>query len=279
MANRLTVLAALVAIVVAGCGGSSATSPTTGTPSSPPSAVPAANGAASPAASTAVATSRPTPASLPTAFPRPKNMTLDGTCEPDHTCLGLLKPGTYHTKVLIPGFSFAIAETGWENIGQAGGNLALLSTTDPGDAILVFWRPRPTKPDGSPVAGVKNTVADIGAWLEQNKDLTVSKGTNVTVGGLKGRRWEVGAAPTATARDSGCPTTACVTFMRGTDPSSHKTWEWDWSAATSERMQLYLLDGPTDITAIVVDSLDGTTWDTLTAAADRIIKTMVFDKP
>jgi hypothetical protein len=67
--------------------------------------------------------------------------------------------------------------------------------------------------------------------------------------------------------------------MRGTDPSPQKTWDWDWGAATSERMQLYLLDGPTDVTAIVVDSLDGTTFDTLAAKADKILASVKFDKP
>jgi hypothetical protein len=43
-------------------------------------------------------------------------------------------------------------------------------------------------------------------------------------------------------------------------------------------MRLYLLDGPTDVTAIVVDSLDGTTFDALTAAADKIIGSIAFDK-
>jgi len=212
-------------------------------------------------------------------MPRPVHQTVDGTCEPDHTCLGLLKPGKHHTEVFIPGFSFAISGPGWENIGQAGGNFALLSTTDPGDAILFFYRPRPTSADGTLVSGVKSTAADIGRWLEQNKDLSVSKAADVAIGGLKGKRWEVETAPTATARTSDCPTTTCVTFIRGTDPSPQKTWDWDWGAATSERMQLYLLDGPKEMTAIVVDSLDGTTFDALTAQADKILASVKFDRP
>jgi len=279
MKTRVTVLAAFVAVVVAGCGsGSSASTAASAASSSVASVAPAPSVATTPAASTAVATSRPTPAPLPTALPRPHDLTLDGTCEPDHTCLGLLKPGKHHTQVLVPGFAFAIAEEGWENIGQAGGNFALLSTKAPGDAILFFWRPRPTKPDGSLVSGVENKVAAVGAWLEQNSDLALSNAANVTIGGLKGKRWDVQTAPTTTARDTGCPVAACVTFMRGIDPSTYKTWQWDWGAATSERMRLYLLDGPTDMTAIVVDSLDGTTFESLTAAADKILASVAFDK-
>ncbi len=278
MTSRVRLLAALVAMVIAGCGGSSASTPASGLSSSPPSLAPAASPVASAAASTAVATSRPTATALPTALARPTDLVLDGTCEPDHTCLGLLSPGKHHTQVLVPGFSFATTEAGWENIGQAGGDFALLSTTEPGDAIQVLWRPRPTNADGSPASGVKGTVADLGRWLEQNEDLAVSNPANVAVGGLKGRRWDVETAPTATAHDKDCPTTACVTFLRGKDPSSKPTWAWDWGVATSERMRLYLLDGPTDVTAIVVDSLDGTTFDALTAAADKIIGSIAFDK-
>jgi hypothetical protein len=191
----------------------------------------------------------------------------------------LLKPGKLPHEGARAGVLVHDLGAGWENIGQAGGNFAFLSTTEPGDAILVFWRPQPTNSDGSLVSGVKSTAADIGRWLVRNKDLTVSNAADVAVGGLKGKRWEVEAAPTATARTSDCPTTACVTFLRGIDPSPQKTWDWDWGAATSERMQLYLLDGPTDVTAIVVDSLDGTTFDTLTAKADKILASIKFDKP
>jgi len=279
MSRGLGALAFVVALIVGACATSTSSTMPSAVASAPPA--PTTSAAAIASRSEAAATTRPTPTAkpIPTAMPRPVNLTVDGTCEPDHTCLGLLSPGKYHTQVLVPGFSFAIAEAGWENIGQAGGNFALLSTTEPGDGILVFWRPQPTNSDGSLVSGVKSTVADLGRWLEQNKDLTVSNAANVAVGGLKGKRWEVAAAPTATARTFDCPTTACVTFMRGTDPSPQKTWDWDWGAATSERMQLYLLDGPTDVTAIVVDSLDGTTFDTLAAKADKILASVKFDKP
>lgn len=278
MSRGLGALAFVAALTVAACATSTSSTAPSAVASGQPAPTTSAAAVASP--SEAEATTRPTPTakSLPTAMPRPVNLTVDGTCEPDHTCLGLLKPGKHHTEVFIPGFSFAISGPGWENIGQAGGNFALLSTTDPGDAILFFYRPRPTSADGTLVLGVKSTAADIGRWLEQNKDLSVSKAADVAIGGLKGKRWEVETAPTATARTSDCPTTACVTFIRGTDPSPQKTWDWDWGAATSERMQLYLLDGPKEMTAIVVDSLDGTTFDALTAQADKILASVKFDK-
>ena len=72
---------------------------------------------------------------------------------------------------------------------------------------------------------------------------------------------------------------ACITFLRGKDPSSKPTWDWDWGVASSEKERLYLLDGPKDVTAIVIDSLDGTTFAALTAAADKILASVKFDKP
>jgi hypothetical protein len=179
----------------------------------------------------------------------------------------------------VPGFSFTIPAAGWENLVQSGGEFDLTSITAPGDSIGFVWRPRPTNPDGSPVFGVQGTVAELGAWLEQNKDLSVSPSTAVTIGGLKGRRWDVSVAPTTTVRDKDCPTQACVGFLRGTDPSSKPTWEWGFGLASSERARLFLLDGPEDTTTIVIDSLDGTTFDALTAEADKILGSVGFDKP
>jgi hypothetical protein len=277
MSRWLGALAFLASLIAGACTASTSSTAPSALASAPPVAT--ASAAAVAPSTAAPATNRPTPAPIPTALPRPVNLTVDGTCEPDRTCLGLLSPGKYHTQVLVPGFSFTISDPGWENIGQAGGNFAFLSTTEPGDAILVFWRPRPTKADGSLVFGIPSNVAGIGSWLEQNKDLALTNPANVTVGGLRGRRWDIETAPTATARDPGCPTMACITFLRGTDPSSQATWQWDWGVATSERMRLYLLDGPTDVTAIVVDSLDGTTFDTLSARADKILPTIKFDRP
>jgi hypothetical protein len=276
MATRIVATAALALVLLGACTAGGAATPSA---SAPTAVVPSAAPAATTAPSTAVATARPTTTPLPTALTRPADVPKDGTCDPDSTCQGLLQPGKHHTKVFVPGFSFSVPAAGWENLAQRGGHFDLTSITAPGDSIGFVWRPGPTNPDGTPVFGVQNTVAALGAWLEQNKDLAVSPSTAVTIGGLKGRRWDISLAPTTTVRDKDCPTQACVGFLRGTDPSSQPTWAWDFGLASSERARVYLLDGPTDMTAIIVDSLDGTTFDALTAAADKILASVSFDKP
>jgi hypothetical protein len=279
MSRRIGALVAMV-VLLGGCSGVGTASPTSSAGASGAVGVPATSAPiASASASAALATNRPTPKPVPTALPRPNDLPTDGTCDPDHTCLGLLRPGKYHTKVFIPAFAFTIPAAGWENLAEAGGNFDLTSVTEPGDVIQFGWRPRPTKADGTPVLGVRSTVADVGAWLAKDPDIVLSSPGAVTVGGLKGMRWDVAVAPTATTRTNGCPTTACVTFLRGNDPSQKPTWEWDFGVASSERERVYLLSGPKDMTAIIVDSYDGTTFANLARTADQILGTVAFDAP
>jgi hypothetical protein len=95
MSRRLCVLAATAAIMAGACGStSSASNPTGGA-----STVPSAQSTATAAPSVADATLRPTPKPLPTALARPADLTLDGMCEPDHTCLVLLE----HVDALVAG--------------------------------------------------------------------------------------------------------------------------------------------------------------------------------
>ena len=56
------------------------------------------------------------------------------------------------------------------------------------------------------------------------------------------------------------------------------TWAWDWGTADSEMQRLTVLDGKDGPVLIIVDSLDGTTFDSLTAAADTILASVKFDQ-
>jgi hypothetical protein len=66
-------------------------------------------------------------------------------------------------------------------------------------------------------------------------------------------------------------------MFRGRDAAP--TWEWDWGFGGPERQRLYLLSAKDGVVAIFVDSLDGTTFDALTRAADGILATVRFDGP
>ena len=56
------------------------------------------------------------------------------------------------------------------------------------------------------------------------------------------------------------------------------TWEWDLVLANSELQRVYALDSKDGVVLVFVDSLDGTTFDSLTKAADTILKTVKFDQ-
>lgn len=268
--RRIRALLVAAAVSLTGCATSIPSASGPGSPAPAPT-VPASQ-------AEATITASPTSQPRPTAIPRPNDIPTDGTCDPNHACLGLLVPGTYHTEAFVPGFGFAVAEPGWENLQMSGGIFDLTSITAPGDRIAFLARARATEPDGSRAPGIESSVAALAAWLPSNGSLSTTPAEAVTIGGLQGRWWDVTVSPTATSTPTDCPTLACVMFLQGRDPSSKPTWVWDVGVASSERLRLYLLDWKEDVVAIVVDSLDGTTFDVQTKAADAILSSVVFDE-
>lgn len=228
------------------------------------------------AASAPGTTASPSPTELPLAMPRPTDQPTDGTCESGVSCLGLLGPGTHSTRVFTPRLTFTLPSGGWENISDEVGIFQLLSTTAPGDVIAFFRNPRPVNPDKNPALGVAATAEAYAAWLASNDQLAVTPAREVTIGGLKGLVLDIRVAPTATARDPSCPTRTCVPILEGADSSAKPPWSWDWGSAGLETQRLYLVAAPVGLIAIFVDSLDGTTFDTMTAAADAIMPTVRF---
>ncbi len=266
VASLLTMLAVALLSACQGAGGATPTAPAAGL-GSPPGA------SASPSA--VAITPRPTATPLPLAVPRPADLPTDGTCEAGHACLGLLSPGKHHTEAFSPGFRFAVSTTGWENLSEEGGIFGLVSIDSPGDGIFFFRQPRPTRPDGTLVAGVDINVKEIEASLAANAAFTTSPAVKVSIGGLDGERTDLAIAPGVEDHQSDCPVQVCVPMFRGRDAAP--TWEWDWGFAGPERQRLYLLSANDGVVAIFVDSLDGTTFDALTRAADGILATVKFD--
>lgn len=271
-------LAVALGSVLVACQASGSTQVST---SAPAAASPATSVAPPPSASSSqtAVTARPVATPLPVAVPRPTDLPTDGTCEEEHSCLGVIAPGSHHTAVFSPGFSFSVASAGWENLEDAGGNFGLESTTTPGDAIFFFRRPRATTPDGEIDSIGGSTSESLTAWLAANKALTVTPAKAVTIGGLSGSQLDVAIAPGETAHQSDCPVQVCVLVFKGKDPSSKPTWEWDWGSAGPELQRFYLLQAPDDSILIAVDSLDGTTFDSLTKEGDAIVASLNFDKP
>ncbi len=237
---------------------------------------PSATGSGSAQAS-ATPTAAPT-ASEPLSMPRPSDLPTDGTCEQGRICLGLLDPGvTYHTRAFRPGMSLSVPDAGWENISDEGGILQLLPIQSPGDAIAVFHGPRAVDPSGTLVPGIDGSAQALADWLGSHDQLDVTPAQPVTIGGLSGLVMDIRISPDATARDPGCPVRACFAYFKGKDTAPRPTWEWDWGSAGTEVQRLYLLSGKDYVLAIFVDSLDGATFESMTAAADKILGTLTFD--
>ncbi len=254
-------------LLLAACGASS--NPSAATPSA------AAIATAAPSApAEATPTTRPTAPPLPTAIPRPTDMPTDGTCEEGHACLGLLAAKEYHTDLFEPGFAFTMADDRWENLGMTPGGFDLLSMDAPGDAILFFAHPQATKPDGTRDLSVTMTAAGISEWLAANQNVTVGPVTDVSIGGLKGKQMDIAISEDAVVAAGDCPVPRCLGLLKG----QGSTWAWDWGTADSEMQRLYVLDGKDGPVLIIVDSLDGTTFDSLTAAADAILASVKFDQ-
>lgn len=259
--------AVFVTVLLAACQ-SSPTPSSTAAPVAPESP---SSGPASP--TPAAITPRPSSPPLPLAIPRPTDLPIDGTCESSFDCLGLLSAGAHQTKVFNPGFRFAVQAAGWENIADSPGHFELLSLDNPGDLIGFYRQPRPTKPDGTLVAGVDIKVKPLETWLASNTALMAGATTPVTVGGLAGGRIDVALAPGLQSHQSDCPVQVCGLVFLGRS----NTWAWDVGVAGPERERYYVLTARDGVVLIVVDSLDGTTFDALTTAADAILATAKFD--
>lgn len=239
-----------------------------------------ANGPSSRAvpSSSLVSTAEPTQTQLPLAVPRPTDLPTDGTCEQGHICLGLLEANkVYTTTAFNPQITFSVPEAGWQNIADAGFVFQLLPIADPGDAIAFFRDPRATDALGGYVASVGPTVDELATWLAGNPLLDVTAAAPATIGGLSGLTMDIKVAATAAAGPADCPVQACVTFFKDSDPSAKPPWQWDWGSAGIEVQRLYLLTSAEGVVAIFVDSLDGTTFDSLTRKADTILASVKFD--
>src|SRR4029079_7760619 len=199
----------------------------------------------------------------------------DGTCEEGHTCLGLLPPGEHREDVFQPPFSFSTTTDGWENIVHTAGSVDLDWLEHPGDVISFKGAPRATTAGGTLENLGTTTVETLGTWLAANPNVQVTPAQPVTIGGLTGTTMDVVLSPTSNHPVGDCPTETCIGLFQGTDRA---TWAWDWGVANGEQMRIYLLDGGDDVLMIAVDSLDGTTFDTLTKEADDILGSVMFDR-
>ncbi|MFL5674272.1 MAG: hypothetical protein ACJ779_04650 [Chloroflexota bacterium] len=268
---------ALITALAAGCAATPVGSLTAPSPVIASQGVPSQAPTASTAAvATATATTRPTPTPLPTTFKRPTDMATDGACEEPHPCLGLISVGRHHSQLFTPGFGFTMPERGWQNLAMSPGNVSLRPIDAPGDEIGFFTHGKLTKTDGTLDFSVPLTVDGITGWFVSHPDLVVTEPANVTVGGLDGKRFTLTSAPSSTAHyPPDCPVLTCVNLWK----AQGATWQWDWGIGSSEKQRMDVLAAKDGVVLVIVDSLDGTTYDSLIKTADKVLSTVTFDKP
>ena len=190
-------------------------------------------------------------------------------------CLGVLAPGTaYTTTDFLTRMTFSVPEAGWENLVDGEGVFQLLPIDTPGDAIAFLREPRAAGPGSSAVG---SSAEDLAAWLGANPLLEVTPPQAVSVSGANGISIDIRIAADAANQDPGCPVRVCVPFMKGLDPLPPVEWDWDWGSAGTEAQRLFLVTTNDGVVAIFVDSLDGASFDSLTARAAVILETAKFE--
>ena len=92
--------------------------------------------------------------------------------------------------------------------------------------------------------------------------------SNVEVGGLSGKTMTIAIAPDAVVPTGDCPVQRCLGLFSG----QGSTWGWDWGVADSEQQRVFALDSKDGVVLVFVESLDGTTVDSMSKAADTILQ-------
>jgi hypothetical protein len=255
---RAVVPAVLVVLTACGGGGTGTPMPTSSATASATPSVPS-----SPSASSS-------PDGGLRSVARPDGETIDGSCDSDASCLGILDAGEHTTVGFQPAMTFTVPN-GWANPEDRQGIFALLPLAIPGDAIVVFGKPQATGNDGRVVAGADNSAAGLAAYIGQRPDLDVSSAMT-TVGGVEAYRLDVAIRPGTVAKARGCEVNVCVMLASGRG----KTWDYLMGLAGTERARIYLVDTAGATLLILADSLDGATFADITAVADPIVSSMTF---
>jgi hypothetical protein len=228
---------------------------------------------------TAVSTTSPTPSTStpPSAsdgglgtIARPSGETIDGTCDGDASCLGLLDAGEHTSVGFQPSLTFTVP-AGWANLEDRQGIFTLLPLDIPGDAIVVFGKPQATGNDGRIISGADNSAAGLAASIRDRPDLDVSSRTT-TVGGVDAYQLDIAIRPGTVAKARGCEVNVCVMVASGRGV----TWDYTLGLAGTERQRIYLVDMAGATMLIIADSLDGATFADITSVADPIVASMTF---
>jgi hypothetical protein len=230
-----------------------------------------------------VASPRPIPTPAPTPAPaasRPPTAII----QPAALGAGryLIRTNSGPTTFVVPG--------GWQvaSLGLLDYSLAPI-VGRPDDSLRVFFDMHIAAKDAActeaPEPGIEPTVDAIVADLVADERLVATTPVDVEIGGLHGKRLDVRISPTTSSTcpfmEDGSPTVpllvddaAYVTNQPGPDITNGPFWGVDGD----DRLRLVLLDRPDGGNVVfIVNSADGTTFDSLVARSMPIIESFTFD--
>jgi hypothetical protein len=179
------------------------------------------------------------------------------TCA-DGPCRGVLKAGTYKSRMFTPKLTYTVPGGGWANYDDLNVNFSL---APPGvsftkaksisDVILLQTTVQAPKMTCAPAANprVPETVKGIVRWLTHQKQLRTTRPKRVKIGGLKGYSLTARIAPGAGLRCGGPIRSVPLLF-----PSNDPGGEFDLGGP-SDHVELYLLNFETLPLAIIADSV------------------------
>jgi len=174
----------------------------------------------------------------------------------DGSCRGVLKAGTYTSRMFTPKLTYTVPGGGWANYAD---DSVIFSLAPPGvslaraksltDVILGLTTVQAPAMTCSPAANAKvpQTVRGMVRWLVHQKRLKTTTPQRVKIGGLKGYSLTVRAAH-GRGLHCGVPASVPVIFPTN-DPNG------EFSLRANERAKLYLLTFETLPLAIIADSL------------------------
>jgi hypothetical protein len=174
----------------------------------------------------------------------------------DGSCRGLLKAGTYSSRMFTPKLTYTVPGGGWANYHD---DVVIFSLAPPGvspataksitNVILALTTVQAPQMSCSPIANAKvsQTVRGMVRWLVHQKRLKTTTPQRVKIGGLKGYSLTVRAVR-GRGLHCGGPASVPVIFPTN-DPNG------EFSLRANERAKLYLLTFETLPLAVIADSL------------------------
>jgi hypothetical protein len=215
-------------------------------------------------------TPTPTPTATPTAAPTP---VILGTPQES------LAPGTY-AFINNGGRTTFTVPDGWSVPTPGGLDFAIAPVDAVGDdTVRIFYDMRIAARDDAcserPEAGIDATAAAIVASLAADPELDVSTPDAISLGGLDGLLVNVKLAPTATRA---CPFTdevPAVPLLVDSVPGAGPFWGLTGFDA---RQRIIVLDHPAATNVVLlIDSVDGASFDDLVAASMPVLASFRFD--